>query len=220
MEKTLDDIEVRVLGCLIEKELSTPEYYPLTLKALVNACNQKSNRSPVMALEDADVVSALDTLRNMQLALLSAEGGRALKYRHTLMERLRLDPAELALLSELLLRGPQTSGELRARSERMHQFSEMADVEEALQELMDRSPPLVVRLPRMTGHKEQRYAHMLAGQPEPCINVHLPESNETEKAIIRTAGDRITTLEREIELIRSEVAELRKALEEFRTQFE
>ena len=160
MEKPLDDIEIRVLGCLIEKELSTPEYYPLTLNALVNACNQKSNRSPVMTLADADVESALGTLRNMQLALLSAEGGRAPKYRHTLMERLRLDPSELALLSELLLRGPQTPGELRARSKRMHQFTGMEAVEETLQELMERTPPLVVRLPPNT-RRRHLPAHLL-----------------------------------------------------------
>src|SRR5512136_1710189 len=137
MDSLLNDIEVRVLGCLIEKELATPEYYPLTLNALTNACNQKSNRDPVLNLGEADVVRALDSLRFKQLALLSAEGGRVPKYRHALVEKLRLDPAELALLGELLLRGPQTVGELRARAERMHPFADLTVVEEALQELME-----------------------------------------------------------------------------------
>ena len=166
METILNGKEVRVLGCLIEKELATPEYYPLTLNALTNASNQKSNREPVMSLEETEVIRALDSLRNKQLALVSAEGGRVPKYRHALMERLRLDPAELALLAELLLRGPQTMGELRARAERMHPFADLADVEEALRELMERTPPLATILPRQPGRKEQRYAHMFAGAPE------------------------------------------------------
>ena len=147
MEKMLDGIEVRVLGCLIEKELATPEYYPLTLNALTNACNQKSNRDPVLSLDEAEVVRALDGLRFKQLALLSAEGGRVPKYRHILAEKMRLTPAELALLCELLLRGPQTAGELRTRGERMHPFPDPAAVDATLQELMERTPPLVTLLP-------------------------------------------------------------------------
>ena len=122
MDMILNEHEVRVLGCLIEKELATPEYYPLTLNALTNACNQKSNRDPVLSMAEADVVRALDALRFKQLALLSAEGGRVPKHRHLLAEKLRLTPAELALCCELLLRGPQTLGELRTRAERMHPF--------------------------------------------------------------------------------------------------
>src|SRR5512136_1863270 len=125
MDIILNEVEIRVLGCLIEKELSTPEHYPLSLNSLTNACNQRSNRDPVMNLAEADVVRALDSLRFKQLALVSVEGGRVPKYRHALMEKLRLDPAELALLGELLLRGPQTIGELRARAERMHTFTDL-----------------------------------------------------------------------------------------------
>src|SRR5512137_661443 len=119
MDVILNSMEVRVLGCLIEKEMATPEYYPLTLNALTNACNQKSNRDPVLSLDEAEVVRALDTLRFKQLAVTSADGGRVPKYRHLLAEKLRLSPAELAVIAELLLRGPQTGGELRTRAERM-----------------------------------------------------------------------------------------------------
>ena len=142
MNAMLNDMEVRVLGCLIEKELTTPEYYPLSLNALTNACNQKSNRDPVLNLEEVEVVRALDSLKFKQLALLSAEGGRVPKYRHTLIEKLRLDPPELAVLAELLLRGPQTVGELRARADRLHAFNELALVEDSLGEMMERAPRL------------------------------------------------------------------------------
>jgi len=219
MEMTLDGMEIRVLGCLIEKELSTPEYYPLTINALVNACNQKSNRFPVTTMDDSDVVGAINTLRHRQLALLSAEGGRAPKYRHTLMEMLRLTPAELAIISELLLRGPQTIGELRSRTERMHAFSDMAAVEETLQELMGRAQPLVGLLPRMPGHKEQRYAHLFAGQPESCRDVH-PEPDSTAKTDALPPSERIRALENEVGSLRAEVAELRRMVEEFKGQFE
>jgi len=215
MEKILNLMEVRVLGCLIEKELATPEYYPLTLNALVNACNQKSNRNPVMAMEEAEVSAILDALRAGQLALLSAEGGRVPKYRHVLMERLRLDTAELALLAELLLRGPQTMGELRARTERMHQFPDTAAVEEALQELLERTPPLVALLPRMPGHKEQRYTHMFAGGAKPA-----EEALEHDSNCLTGGNDRITDLEKEVSSLRGEVAELRSFVEAFKAQFE
>ncbi len=135
METTLNEIEVRVLGSLIEKELTTPEYYPLSLNSLTNACNQKSNRDPVMALTEEDVVRALDSLRFKQLVVLSADGGRVPKYRHLMAEKLGLMPAEQAIICELLVRGPQTVGELRTRGERMHPFGDLAAVEEVLSEL-------------------------------------------------------------------------------------
>jgi uncharacterized protein YceH (UPF0502 family) len=218
MEKILSRMEVRVLGCLIEKELATPEYYPLTLNALANACNQKSNRNPIMTMEEAEVSASLDSLRTRQLALVSAEGGRVPKYRHALMERLRLDPAELALLAELLLRGPQTVGELRNRGERMHPFADLAAVEEALQELEERTPPLVAPLPRMPGHKEQRYAHLFAGEVE--MAEEALEQQEHARNITLAENDRIANLEKEVSSLRSEVAELRRSVEEFKAQFE
>lgn len=219
MEMHLNDMEVRVLGCLIEKELTTPEYYPLTLNALTNACNQKSNRDPVLAMEEVEVVRALDSLKFKQLALLSAEGGRVPKYRHTLVEKLRLDPPELALLAELLLRGPQTVGELRTRGERMHPFPDLAAVEEVLGELMARTPPLVTRLPRQPGRKESRHAHLFSGEPEQVTEEQTPPP-ETARLKVMAENERIAKLEEEVAALRGEVVELRRLVDEFKSQFE
>lgn len=219
METVLNELEVRVLGALIEKELATPEYYPLTLNALTSACNQKSNRDPVLTLEEADVVRALDALRLKQLAVVSAEGGRVAKYRHILAEKFRLSPAELALLAELLLRGPQTAGELRARAERMHAFPDLAAVEAVLQEMMDRTPPLAVLLSRQPGRKEQRYAHLFAGVPELPAEGHAPPP-EAARLRVMAENERIATLEEEVASLRGEVAALRRLVEEFKAQFE
>ena len=219
MEIVLNDIEVRVLGCLIEKELATPEYYPLTLNALTNACNQKSNRDPVLSLEEAEVVRALDSLRFKQFALLSAEGSRVPKYRHILEEKLRLTPSELAILCELLLRGPQTPGELRTRAERMHPFPDLSAVEAAVQELMERNPPLAVRLPRQPGRKEQRYAQLFAGEPEQSVDEHAP-APEAARLKVMAENERIGRLEEEVASLSEEVAELRRTVAEFRAQFE
>ena len=219
METILTDTEVRVLGCLIEKELATPEYYPLTLNALTNACNQKSNRDPVMQLDEADVVRALDALRFKQLALLSAEGGRVPKYRHILTEKLRFSPAELAVLAELLLRGPQTVGELRTRAERMHPLADLAAVEEVLEELQGRTPPLVTKLPRQPGRKEQRYAQLFAGEPELAAEEH-PLPPEAARLRVMAEEERLARLEEEVASLRTEVAGLRRLVEEFKAQFE
>ena len=219
METILNPVEVRVLGCLIEKELTTPEYYPLSLNALTNACNQKSNRDPAMSLEEADVVRALDALRFKQLAVVSAEGGRVPKYRHALMEKFRLDPPELAVVCELLVRGPQTVGELRTRGERMHPFADLAAVEEVLRELLERTPPLVARLPRQPGRKENRYAHLFAGEPEAAA---VAEEAVPEPARLRVMAEneRLAQLEGEVAVLREEVAALRQIVAEFRAQFE
>ena len=217
METVLNDIEVRVLGCLIEKELATPEYYPLTLNALTTACNQKSNRDPVMQLEEADVVRALDSLRFKQLVLLSADGGRVPKYRHILTERLRLDPPELAVLAELLLRGAQTVGELRTRAERMLPFPDLAVVESVLEELMARTPPLATRLSRQPGKKESRYAHLFAGAVEQPEEVPPPEAARLR---VMAETDRLDKLTEEVALLRAEVAELRAMVTAFKAEFE
>lgn len=219
METTLNDVEVRVLGCLVEKELTTPEYYPLSLNALTNACNQKSNREPVLALEEADVVRALDSLRFKQLALQSAEGGRVPKYRHALVEKLRFPPAELAVLAELLLRGPQTVGELRTRAERMHSFPDLAAVEGVLEELLARTPPLVTKLPRQPGRKESRYTHLFSGEPELTVE-SLSPSPEPARLRVMAENDRIARMEEEVAGLRLEVAELRRMVREFQSQFE
>jgi len=219
MDNLLDGVEVRVLGCLIEKEMTTPEYYPLTLNALTNACNQKSNRDPIMALAEEDVVRALDGLRFKQLAVVAADGGRVPKYRHLLAEKLGLVPAELALVCEMMVRGPQTVGELRTRGERMHPFADLAVVEEALGELMGREHPLVARLQRQPGRKESRYAQLFGGELEPAAEEGgMPP--EAARQRVMAENERIGKLEEEVALLRAEVATLRQAVEEFKAQFE
>lgn len=219
MDITLDDIEVRVLGSLIEKELTTPEYYPLSLNSLTNACNQKSNRDPVMTLSEEDVVRALDSLRFKQLVVLSADGGRVPKYRHLLAEKMGLIPAEQAIICELLVRGPQTLGELRTRGERMYPFGDLAAVEEVLQELMQRDKPLIALLPRQPGRKEGRYAQLFSGMPDLTVE---EQRTAPEAARVRVAAenDRIAKLEAEVAALRDEVADLRQLMDEFKKQFE
>jgi uncharacterized protein len=217
MEVILNATEVRVLGSLIEKELTTPEYYPLSLNALVNACNQKSNRDPVLALEEAEVIKALDSLRFKQFALLSGAGGRVSKYRHALVEKFRFSPAELALLCELLVRGPQTVGELRTRGERMHQFSDLAEVEAVLEELQERTPAVVTRLPRQAGRKEPRYCHLFAGEPD--LSEALPEPGSARVRAVADSGQ-LDRLETEVSELRQEVSQLRELIAEFKKSFE
>lgn len=219
MDTTLDDVEVRVLGCLIEKELTTPEYYPLSLNALTNACNQKSNRDPVMALQETDVVRALDSLRFKRFARVAGDSGRVSKYRHSLAESLRLDPPALAVVAELLVRGPQTIGELRTRGERMASFADLAAVETVLQELMELNPPLVLKLERQPGRKEVRYAHFFSGIPQVSEEDAAP-APERARLKVMAEDERFAKLEEEVGSLRTEVSELRQLVEEFRAQFE
>ncbi|MGA2673758.1 MAG: YceH family protein, partial [Terracidiphilus sp.] len=159
--------EARVLGALVEKEVTTPEYYPLSLNALVNACNQRSNREPVTDLDEEAVRQALHGLEDLRLAgRARSSDGRVTKYEHWLGEAFNLNRAQTALLCVLLLRGPQTPGELRGRAERMHRFDEIGEVLAGLQKLMEREPPLAAILPRQPGTKESRYAHLLSGSIE------------------------------------------------------
>ena len=214
----LDEVEVRVLGALLEKERTTPEYYPLSLNALINACNQKSNRDPVMALDESAVRSALESLNEKNLAgQASSADSRVPKYIHHLQEVFNFDRRESAVLCVLLLRGPQTPGELRGRTERMYQFDDLSVVESALHRLMEREPPLVMKLARQPGTKESRYAHLLSGELEEWSALAEPQP------VASTAGqddDRITHLEVEVQSLRKEVAELRQQLDDFRKQFE
>lgn len=218
MDTTLNETEVRVLGCLIEKELTTPEYYPLSLNALTNACNQKSNRDPVMALQETDVVKALDSLRFKRFARVAGDGGRVAKYRHSLAESLRLDPPSLAVIAELLVRGPQTVGELRTRGERMAPFADLAAVEAVLQELMELNPPLALKLPRQPGRKEARYAHFFSGMPVVADEEIAPQ--EPARLRVMAEDERFARMEEEIAALRNEVAGLRQTVEEFRAQFD
>lgn len=219
METALTDVEVRVLGCLIEKAITTPDYYPLTLNALTNACNQKSNRNPVVSYEETTVVRGLDGLRDKGLAnMVYKADSRAPKYQHFFVEKLELSPGDVAVLCELMIRGPQTPGELRAHTERMHDFGGLEEIEGALRGLMEREHPLVVRLPRQPGRKEQRYAHLLSGRPE--IQEQEPAvAAESATLQVRSENERIARLEDEVKAIRAEIENLKKALIEFKAQF-
>jgi len=218
MTLQLDNIEVRALGSLIEKDVTTPDYYPLSLNALVNACNQKNNRDPVMSLDEAAVRGALESLHDKGLA--GPAGGadsRVTKYEHRLQEVFNFSRGETAVLCVLLLRGPQTPGELRGRSERMHRFEDLTDVQSVLQRLMQREPPLVKMLSRQPGEKESRYVHLLAGEVEDIGAGAFPP---TIAAITPAGADRLAHLEEEVASLRREMSDLKQELERFRKQFE
>ena len=207
----LSAAEARVLGALMEKEATTPEYYPLSLNALINACNQRSNREPVMNLDEDDVRQALHGLEDKGLAgrARSAEG-RVTKYEHWLGEAFNFTRAEDALISVLLLRGPQTPGELRSRTERIHRFDEIADVLAGLQKLMERETPLAAVLPRLPGTKEARYAHLFCGPVESIASpIAEPGSGNDSTA----SEERVAVLESAIQELRQEVAELRQKID-------
>jgi len=210
--------EVRVLGSLIEKDITTPEYYPLSLNALVNACNQKSNRDPVMQLDEDVVRVALERLQQQRMAgPARGADSRVTKYEQRLQEVFNFTRPEIAVLCVLLLRGPQTPGELRGRAERMHRFEALDDVQSALQKLMQREPPLAKLLPRQPGMKESRYAHLFAGD---VVEAEAPVQGGT--AVERNPADkqRIAGLEEEVADLRREVGELKDQLERFKKQFE
>jgi uncharacterized protein YceH (UPF0502 family) len=218
METRLTDTEVRVLGALIEKDITTPEYYPMSLNALLNACNQKSNRDPVMQLDEDAVHDALEGLEQQRMAgPARGADGRVTKYEQRLQEVFNFTRPELAVLCVLLLRGPQTPGELRGRAERMHHFEALDDVQSALQKLMQRAPPLARVLARQPGTKESRFAHLFAGD---VVEQESPP-------LIRTVADRnpadterIARLEEEVAELRREVGDVKDQLERFRKQFE
>jgi hypothetical protein len=220
MDERLDEVGVRVLGALIEKEFTTPDNYPLTLNALTAACNQTSNRDPVMQLDEAAVARSLAELARRSLArAVHRSDSRALRYRQEISQTLHLHKPELAALCVLMLRGPQTAGELRTRTARMFDFADPRHVEMTLDSLMALSTPLVVQLPLRRGQKETRYAHLLSGEPlGEATEVAEPARSPTVR---RTPVDeRIETLEQELGSLRDEVAELRAQLEAFRKQFE
>ncbi|HEX2854127.1 MAG TPA: DUF480 domain-containing protein [Opitutaceae bacterium] len=230
--------EARVLGALIEKAVTTPDYYPLSLGALTNACNQLSNRDPVVSFEESTVLRTIDSLREKRLAtLFHGADNRVPKYKHSLTDVLLLTPAELALLCVLLLRGPQTLGELRSRTERLYKFVTLPEVEECLQALAARQPqPLVEKLPRQFGLKESRYSELLSGAADtqpgeaPATAAGVETGNlaaiRTENERIakleenRVENERFEKLERETASLRHEVAELKQQLAELKKQWE
>ena len=214
---SLDPVEARALGALIEKEMATPEYYPLSLNALVNACNHKSNRDPAMSLDADDVTEALERLRSKGLAsILTGGDNRVPKHSHRVYEALNLGNREAAVLCVLLLRGPQTPGEVRTRTQSLHHFEDLDSVEGTLHRLMEREAPLVARLPRQTGMKEARYAHLLSGEP--------PAAPETERApeapAAAASSSRLERLETEIAALRSDFDRLERQFADFRKAFE
>jgi len=209
MDLLLHPIEVRVLGSLLEKEITTPEYYPLSLNALINACNQKSNREPMVNFDQETVEHALQTLRDKGLLLtITGAGSRVPKYGHRISEKLNLGRRELAIVCELMLRGPQTLGELRTRADRMHPFEDLAQVESVIEHL----PELITKLPRRSGEKEARYAHLLSGAP--AISENEPEVAQPMRS------DRIATLEAEVAELRRDLESLKEQFAGFRKQFE
>lgn len=216
MSTQLSETEVRVLGSLVEKQLTTPEYYPLTMNALIAACNQKSNRDPVMSLGETEIQAAIDRLRDLSLVYLYyGTGSRTVKYKHMLPSVYELDPAGTAVMTVLMLRGPQTLGEIRDRTGRLFDFRDLGEVQTALDELARRDEPLIVKLERQPGQKEARYAHLLSG-----------EVGRSAIAAVRVAGtaaspdvERLESLEKEVAGLRDELAELRGSFEEFKRQF-
>lgn len=217
----LNDIEARVLGSLVEKQVTTPEYYPLTLNSLTLACNQKNNRTPVTSYNETEVAAALETLREKNLAyVFYGSTSRVPKYKHVLPEVMHLSPPELALICVLLLRGPQTTGELATRAFRLHEFSGLEAVEATLNSLISREPDaLVVRLERQPGQKEARFAHLLSGEVSQDF-VHGGAASNRSRGRGESQGDRVHTLEAEVETLKAEVGMLKTQFEAFKKQFE
>ena len=213
----LTDTEVRVLGSLIEKQVTTPEYYPLTLNSLTLACNQKNNRNPVTALAETEVEQGLDSLREKNLAyVFHGSSSRVPKYKHVMPEIFHLNPPELAVMCVLMLSGAQTIGEIRSRASRLHNFSSLEEVEQILHSLSTKDPEaLVTRLPRQAGQKETRFAHLLSGDVHIDQTPDEPTSNRASRR--HPESER---LEQRIETLAAEIEGLRQQFEEFKKQFE
>jgi uncharacterized protein len=210
----LTDIETRVLGSLIEKQVTTPEYYPLTLNALTLACNQKNNRHPVTSYPESQVADAVESLREKNLAyVFYGSTSRVPKYKHVVPEVMHLSPPETALMCVLMLRGAQTPGELRGNASRLHEFSGLEEVEAVLNGLISREDePLVVRLPRQPGQKEVRFAHLLSGEIDVEALAVEPERPSRQSGVER--------LEQKVDALAAEVEKLKEQFEQFRKQFE
>jgi uncharacterized protein len=212
----LNKVEARVLGALVEKDITTPDYYPLSLNALVNACNQKNNRDPVMNLDEDAVRQALDTLHGKRLAgAMSGADSRVTKYEHRLQEEFNFRRDETAVICVLLLRGAQTPGELRGRTERMHRFNDLDEVQSTLQRLMQRDPPLVAMLARQPGTKESRFMHLFSGDVE---SWQPPPDASTSS--VSSDGERIERLESAVGELQKEISDLKQEFSKFRQQFE
>src|SRR5215472_5917536 len=218
MDIVLNEVEARILGALVEKDITTPDYYPLSLNALVNACNQKNNRDPVMTLDEPAVREALNSLQEKRLAgPASGADSRVTKFEHRMQEAFNFDRREIAILGVLLLRGPQTPGDLRGRTERMYRFDALDDVVSTLDRLAERDPSLVLMLPRQPGTKESRYTHLFSGTPPEGSVAQAPS---LAAASASSEADRLTRLEEEVSRLGTELSEVQQQLANFRKQFE
>ncbi len=217
MSETLNEVETRILGCLVEKQLTTPEYYPLTLNAFTAACNQKSNRDPVVSYDDTTILKAIDDLRERNLVYLYyGSTSRTVKYKHMLPNVYELEPPDTAIMAVLFLRGPQTVGELRERTGRLHEFGGIGEVQETLDALAGRDEPLILKLERQPGQKEARYAHLLSGE----IDVESLNFARDKTASGGAANERIEKLEQEVEALKQQLGDFRTVFDEFRKQFD
>jgi uncharacterized protein YceH (UPF0502 family) len=214
MSENLTETEARIVAALVEKQLTTPEYYPLTLNALIAACNQKTNREPVVSYDERTVSNALEDLRDKNIVYVYyGSTSRVPKYKHMLPQVFELEPSETAVLCVLMLRGPQTIGEIKERTGRLYDFRDLNDTNETLEALLKREEPLITRLERAPGQKEARYAHLLSGE----VTSYTPP----ERFSRGTASDeRFEKLEQELESVKSELSEFRQEFEEFKKQFE
>lgn len=217
MPEILNETEARIVGSLVEKQLTTPEYYPLTLNALVNACNQKSNREPVVVYNDKTVTDTLERLRDRNIVyVFYGSTSRVPKYKHMLPSIYELEPSEVAVICVMMLRGPQTLAELRTRTERLYEFPGLGEVQETLDGLMRRDDPLVVRLERLPGQKEARFAHLLSGP----IDVEAFAASHAAASSRGGGSERIEKLEEEVAALKIEVEAIRTIFDEFKKQFE
>ena len=218
METILSDIETRVLASLVEKQVTTPEYYPLTLNSLTTACNQKNNRNPVTSYTEDQVAEALETLREKNLTyVFYGSSSRVPKYKHVMPEVMHVNQAEMALMCALMLRGPQTPGELRSTASRLYNFDGLEKIEATLNALISREPdPLVVRLPRQPGQKEVRFAHLLNGE----VIVDTAGDEPVPRRVVAPQSDRVSRLEQEIVELKTRMEKLQQQFDEFKKQFE
>lgn len=221
MQAILSEAEARVLGALVEKQITTPEYYPLTLNSVIQACNQKNNRNPVVTFDEVTVEQALESLRGKNLAyVFYGSTSRVPKYKHMMPEVFDLNPQELAVMCVLMLRGPQTVGELRGRTDRLYDFSGLEEVEQTLSSLIAKEPQsLVTKLARQPGQKEVRYTHLLMGEVSADYYAEI-EQKRDDAAQNSSKSDRLSLLEQEVESLRLEVNGLRQEFEEFKKQFD
>lgn len=217
MAITLGETEVRVLGALVEKQITTPEYYPLTINALVAACNQKTMREPVTNYDEATIARAVESLRNKNLVyVFLGSGSRTVKYKHRLPEMYELDEPETAVLTALMLRGAQTLGEIRERAGRFYDFADLTEVNAALESLINKENPLAAKLERQIGQKETRFVHLLTGELPAVIQTE----REPRPANGQTGNERIAQLEQEVETLKMRFDELQQTFDDFRKQFE